>query len=195
MDDSRRRGSPEATGELRSALNVLVGSGAVNPVARRFAIQQTTDSYIAHDVDGCPAAVQQPVDGQKHGDIVGGQRHGLEDQGHRHQTRFWNAGRADRCDYRHRRMSVRSRRRRALNAASGAGLFRRRGSGAGSAGSSNEIGPGRRECHARPRRPRSNQSTSLTPWTDLEPLRYRLHIDYVSEIERIYLSPTNSAPR
>jgi triacylglycerol lipase len=47
----------------------------------RRRVEQNGHGHVAEHVRGGPAAVEEPVDGQEHGDLVGGQADGREDQG------------------------------------------------------------------------------------------------------------------
>lgn len=63
-----------------------------------LAIEQATDIDVAHDIDGRAAAVQEPIDGQEDGDILGRQSDRVKHQGHRHQTGLGDPGRSYRGD-------------------------------------------------------------------------------------------------
>jgi len=62
------------------------------------AVEQTRDVHVTQHVDHRAAAIQKPVHGEQQGDVLGRELHRGEDQRHRHQPCFGNAGRAHRRD-------------------------------------------------------------------------------------------------
>ena len=49
-------------------------------------VEQDGHGHVSQDVRGGPAAVEEPVDRQQHGDLVGGEAHGGEDQRERDEA-------------------------------------------------------------------------------------------------------------